>query len=98
MSETDVSTSFRTVSELLIYVFSYFCTPPICFHINDDYIRQTHTYANTLCDLNQMQPMNHNSSMESNTMNALAQMNQMNDMQQGNNPMAKMQGMANGYV
>lgn len=45
-----------------------------------------------------MQPMNHNSSMEPNTMNALAQMNQMNDMQQGSNPMAKMQGMANGYV
>lgn len=32
-------------------------------------------------------------------MSAIAQMNQMNDMQQHtNNPMAKMQGMANGYV
>lgn len=30
------------------------------------------------------------------TMNAIAQLNQMNEMQQTNNPMAKMQGMANG--
>lgn len=28
--------------------------------------------------------------------NAIAQLNQMNEMQQTNNPMAKMQGMANG--
>lgn len=44
-----------------------------------------------------MQPMNHGS-MEPNAMNAIAQMNQLNEMQQTNNPMAKMQGMANGYV
>lgn len=31
-----------------------------------------------------------------NTMNAIAHLNQMSDMQQTNNPMAKMQGMANG--
>lgn len=34
--------------------------------------------------------------MGMNAMNAIAQLNQMNEMQQMNNPMAKMQGMANG--
>lgn len=45
-----------------------------------------------------MYPMNQmsNSNMGVNTMNAIAQLNQMNEMQQTNNPMAKMQGMANG--
>lgn len=45
-----------------------------------------------------MHPMNQmtNANMGMNTMNALAQVNQMNEMQQVNNPMAKMQGMANG--
>lgn len=37
-----------------------------------------------------------NNNMGMNTMNAIAQLNQMNEMQQMNNPMAKMQGMANG--
>lgn len=45
-----------------------------------------------------MHPMNQMSSngMGMNTMNAIAQLNQMSEMQQMNNPMAKMQGMANG--
>lgn len=45
-----------------------------------------------------MHPMNQmtNANMGMNTMNALAQVNQMSEMQQANNPMAKMQGMANG--
>lgn len=45
-----------------------------------------------------MHPMNQmaNTNMGMNTMNAIAQLNQMNEMQQTNNPMAKMQGMANG--
>lgn len=45
-----------------------------------------------------MYPMNQmpNNNMGMNTMNAIAQLNQMNEMQQTNNPMAKMQGMANG--
>lgn len=47
-----------------------------------------------------MHPMNQmsNNGMGMNTMNAIAQLNQMSEMQQMNNPMAKMQGMANGYV
>lgn len=60
--------------------------------------RAPHNAPTLARDRKQMQPMNHNSGMEPNTMNALAQMNQMNDMQPGSNPMAKMQGMANGSV
>lgn len=50
------------------------------------------------CAFSQMHPMNQmtNANMGMNTMNALAQVNQMSEMQQTNNPMAKMQGMANG--
>lgn len=45
-----------------------------------------------------MHPMNQmsNNGMGMNAMNAIAQLNQMSEMQQMNNPMAKMQGMANG--
>lgn len=48
-----------------------------------------------------MHPMNqmaNNNMGTMNTMNAIAQLNQMSEMQHMNNPMAKMQGMANGYV
>lgn len=45
-----------------------------------------------------MHPMNQmtNANMGMNTINALAQVNQMNEIQHTNNPIQKIQGMANG--
>lgn len=60
----------------------------------------SHTLFVSIHFHSQMHPMNQmaNTNMGMNTMNAIAQLNQMNEMQQTNNPMAKMQGMANGYA